>query len=178
MSEPFFFQTPSELVAHLREHQAHDEMNHEHTSHRIRDFIDSLDSEQLEVFEILVKACGDDSTRFHLRGRIMEAQRRFGVCPCGKDHSKVPEDMQPDPVPEKATEPHPDMPSREELMKLYTLESNPDYGMKDWEQRYETVPQPFRCSNCGMGYVSLEDRMLRPPGIDGCGGCRLKSAHG
>ena len=66
----------------------------------------------------------------------------------------------------------------EELMKLYTLESNPDYGMKDWEQRYETVPQPFRCSNCGMGYVSLEDRMLRPPGIDGCGGCRLKSAHG
>ena len=36
----------------------------------------------------------------------------------------------------------------------------------------------FFCLGCGLEYVSLEDRMLRAPGADGCHGCHHKSAHG
>jgi len=36
----------------------------------------------------------------------------------------------------------------------------------------------FKCASCGMPYPSLEDRMLKPPGIDGCHGCQQKSATG
>lgn len=34
------------------------------------------------------------------------------------------------------------------------------------------------CKGCGMEYVSLEDRMLKAPGIEGCTGCSHKGAWG
>lgn len=34
------------------------------------------------------------------------------------------------------------------------------------------------CRGCGLLYISLEDRMLKPPGIDGCSGCQQRSAQG
>lgn len=48
---------------------------------------------------------------------------------------------------------------------------------------YNVVPNPegptkFKCGNCGVGIVSLEDRMLREPGIGGCSGCMVKSRQG
>lgn len=34
------------------------------------------------------------------------------------------------------------------------------------------------CTECGQGYVSLDDRMLRPPGARGCSGCQQKAKWG
>lgn len=37
---------------------------------------------------------------------------------------------------------------------------------------------PVKCMGCGLDYVSLADRMIKPPGIAGCHGCQSKSAWG
>ena len=39
-------------------------------------------------------------------------------------------------------------------------------------------PTPFKCGNCGVDIISLEDRMRREPGIGGCSGCMAKSRNG
>lgn len=36
----------------------------------------------------------------------------------------------------------------------------------------------FICKGCGRRYVSIEDRMLREPGVKGCGGCQDKAKWG
>lgn len=48
---------------------------------------------------------------------------------------------------------------------------------------YNVVPNPtgptaFKCGNCGIDIVSLEDRMRREPGKGGCSGCMAKERHG
>jgi len=40
------------------------------------------------------------------------------------------------------------------------------------------VAEQVRCSNCGQQYVSLEDRMLRKAGKEGCNGCIEKEKWG
>lgn len=62
------------------------------------------------------------------------------------------------------------------LMAEYGVEANPDHGLPPYAEEYS--PQPLRCVRCGKGYPSLEDRMLRKPDLDGCGGCQEKSAWG
>lgn len=37
---------------------------------------------------------------------------------------------------------------------------------------------PVKCTGCGSDYPNLADRMLRPPGVDGCGGCQQKAMWG
>lgn len=34
------------------------------------------------------------------------------------------------------------------------------------------------CAGCGMRYVTLTDRMLKAPGIDGCHGCQARAGQG
>ena len=36
----------------------------------------------------------------------------------------------------------------------------------------------YACINCGTHYVSIEDRALRPKGVEGCGGCIHKTKFG
>lgn len=36
----------------------------------------------------------------------------------------------------------------------------------------------FRCTECGKQYVSIEDRALRPEGVEGCTGCQQKAKWG
>ncbi len=45
----------------------------------------------------------------------------------------------------------------------------------------QLIPQSFpkvACGRCGKEYVTLQDRILRKPGIDGCDGCQQKEAWG
>jgi len=46
--------------------------------------------------------------------------------------------------------------------------------------RYGLIPEGdyFACANCGQFYISLEDRMLREPGVKGCKGCQEKAKFG
>lgn len=57
------------------------------------------------------------------------------------------------------------------------------YGVEDaWEQPAdgEEVVKfvGWQCNNCGMMYPSLQDRMLKEPGLAGCTGCVQKTKWG
>lgn len=62
------------------------------------------------------------------------------------------------------------------------------YGVEDaWEEQPGSTDKPFggdlkfvgwQCNNCGKIYPSLQDRMMQPPGIEGCDGCIHKSKWG
>lgn len=69
---------------------------------------------------------------------------------------KVNEDMLPEPIQ-----------NLNEQMDLFGVEPITDNPLGE-----------VRCKNCGMHYVSLADRMLREPGIEGCGGCIQKEKWG
>ncbi len=48
---------------------------------------------------------------------------------------------------------------------------------------YNVVPDPstegyFKCGGCGVFIMSLEDRMLREPGVKGCTGCQEQAKFG
>jgi hypothetical protein len=60
--------------------------------------------------------------------------------------------------------------ARHEQYTRYAVEPNPNSGVPG--------ELPFRCARCHFPIHSLEDRMLRSPGVEGCPGCLDKSAHG
>lgn len=68
------------------------------------------------------------------------------------------------------------LPREEALAKWGVREYN--QGDIDAGLTMQPGEKPVICINCSMLYQSLEDRMLRPPLIDGCTGCQHKSAHG
>ena len=105
---------------------------------------------------------------------------KFGVCPaCGTDHSKVPDEMQTD-VHANDDEPNDDEPNEDEKEELKeTPELLEEYNL----QRLASIDEgpsgsQLVCKGCGMTYGSLADRMLREPGVEGCGGCKHKAKWG
>lgn len=46
------------------------------------------------------------------------------------------------------------------------------------EYNMEIADGKLRCKGCGIESVSLDDRMRRAPGSDGCHGCKNKAAWG
>lgn len=71
-------------------------------------------------------------------------------------------------------------PLEEERQKLENERAVTDEGIAQALKDYnlQIVDGEVFCLGCGMKYVSVEDRMLRAPGTDGCHGCHHKSAHG
>lgn len=72
-------------------------------------------------------------------------------------------------APETPAEPEPPATSDADAMMAY--------GLIHAEQT-EDFPYPFKCENCGTGYVSVQDRALRRPGPEGCSGCIQKAKWG
>jgi hypothetical protein len=89
-------------------------------------------------------------------------EERFGMCACGDNHDADLAEVLDKPEHEKMDE------FNEELvadqMKIYGLEADAFGGLT--------------CTNCGKSYPSLKDRMLRPPGLDGCPGCVERAKWG
>lgn len=57
------------------------------------------------------------------------------------------------------------------------------YGVEDAWSESEDRPgqlhfEGWQCNNCGKKYPSLQDRMMKPPGIEGCDGCIHKEKWG
>jgi hypothetical protein len=207
MSEGFFaFQPPAEVVQRMREQAAHAQMHRMEDEHAIRDLFSSLEKEELETFLMVLRRSSNKQINAYYQGRIEALlETLHDCCPCGTDHNAPPtvEDVQTTLDPEEAFPhgPHatfemdPEevaemneetaasgMTDDEEilLMEQYTLEPDPMFGAPWDELKMDRSipPSKFRCTVCGMGYSSLEDRMRRPAGIDGCTGCQRKSAQG
>lgn len=205
MTDGFFGMIdPQALAEKMRQGREHQMMHQQIDAHAIQKFINEQDEEGLKTLSLIILQCQSKRNISYLIGRIdARAEYKFKKCPCGTEHEDLDDVLKEDPAAEAdrrhyAGEDEPAMAtdkfvetlvemnkdeSLEELgrlreMKKYGIEPHPDFGMEEWEEKYEVRPAPFRCSNCGQNYQSLEDRMLRPPGIDGCSGCKIKSAHG
>lgn len=54
-----------------------------------------------------------------------------------------------------------------------------DALMNEYDLQVSTEnPGRLQCKGCGIEYISLEDRMLRPAGPGGCNGCQQKARWG
>jgi hypothetical protein len=125
-------------------------------------------------------------------------QDRFNLCPnCGGNHDEVPDDMlhggddtsedevsSGEPVGEEnlPRQPHPDSvaPPVEVVHELHPddLAKMEEYNLEDVRDEDTLKLLYFRCKGCGLNYQSIEDRMLKEPGVKGCDGCQQKAKWG
>jgi hypothetical protein len=155
---PFGSQEEAEEAARLSVAAVHE------ARQRIFRFMEELTPGDLGTFiEILMSITNEGASALHtLIGSATTIQKlKHNRCACGEDHDG---EVIAKETAKLEAEKKVDVENDEPAMKEYGLERTPD-GM-------------LRCKNCKMGYVSLDDRMLRRPGIDGCSGCQIKSAHG
>lgn len=187
-----FFNSPEELAAHMQEQHARSHLHMQDHIHKRTEFFQKLSKEDLDLVDTLILQCaGDAPFAAYLRGQIgMIAQDKDYVCLCGHDHDAeaaamvAPEsaseksfaesvDTDPDDGVESDSQADAIPPDEfDDLMAEYDLEVVTNYS--DGEPH----PTGLRCKTCHQMYSSLADRMIRPPGMDGCGGCQVKSAHG
>lgn len=160
-------------------------MRGEATGHETRAFFDSLNIEQLrKLAGILRQIHVDPDASIYYQGLAAGfIDLKHGIClVCNTDHSRVPteftEQHKTDDVnsqqkdgqvhaydccEREAGKPH----SYECLyMVQYNLEPDDDGSVR------------AMCKGCNKWYASLEDRMLRAPGVTGCEGCIEKQKWG
>jgi len=141
------------------------------------------------MLDILVSLCaGDQTYACYIRGLVVGKKELLGVCSCGVNHEEEAEaaltptksamverqfDFDPNYIEGVDTE----YPAMVELDSEANLEK---YSLETVSAYQDGDPHPtgLRCKECNQMYPSVEDRMMRPPGVEGCGGCQIKSAHG
>lgn len=199
--EFIFANNPEELAQKIQDtHRLmRDRMRDEH--HQVLEFCDSLDGDQLNVLStILHRTSHNPETALRLAG-IADAlahQKSNGkFCLCGQNHQAEIDEMLKQEGANPGLTPIPGVVSGEEANRLLSaiMGVRPDPADYAEEATYNNVcaeynvtpNQPWEevqgngrvtCKGCGLEYIHLEDRVLKPPGIDGCHGCQEKSAHG
>lgn len=191
---PDGIQLPEEIEQALRAQLDRAEMSADATRHDVLRFFDELDPEQLKTFRMLIHHCAsDESGRYasHLEGLISGVlQYKHGLCMgCGKKHDDPSELIKNEGLPNTVEKDDPQLVADgTKQLELFAQEKAVAdlQAMEKWgvrppvEGEVEASPEekPVICIGCGALYQSLEDRMRRSPGIDGCYGCQHKSAHG
>lgn len=97
---------------------------------------------------------------------------RFNVCAsCGVNHE---EEL----LKENAS--HPDVADDEPLPTQLSLWEDEQAALSMDKFNVEPIPDSdaVKCRNCGQVYVSLADRMVKPPGVENCPGCIHKAKWG
>lgn len=166
------------LPLEVQHHIAHQHMQMEQHAHDASTFLESLTEEQLRGFRGILAAIrvgGEDASTYFigLAGGIMSV--KFGVClACSKKHDEELAHMagpvaEPPVAPPAEAPPEPLMPDMTEDERAILME---EYGIEEGEDG------KLHCKNCMIHVASLQDRMLRKPGVDGCSGCQQKSAWG
>lgn len=156
-----FIELPPELQAALDHHRMHSEQS----AHDSRDFLESLDEEQLRILRGMIRVIDLNESAGSYYAGIVSAilSQKFHVClGCGKKHDEELKDMAGEGKTDDATSWADFVRSldNETLTELKTYGVQPVTG--EWPQ--------VRCENCGRLYPSLEDRKLNKP--DECGGCQ------
>jgi len=64
----------------------------------------------------------------------------------------------------------------EEQSDFEFTQTRVNYNMELYRLKIDESTGKLVCKDCGLEYVSLEDRMVKSP--DDCHGCYIKSAHG
>lgn len=192
---------PPELQAQLEAQQAHEQMHRQDEVHRRNAFLDKLNEDDIDLLDTIVFLCRENKQfSAYMRGQIaMFRMHKFGTCTCGVNHAEEAKEMlnnppsedrdsltkeviekdDPDDDPEGIYEPEIVEDGNAALRAASSefdqaaerADNMKKYGLEEWDGKY-------RCTNCHLSYESVEDRMLRSPGIDGCHGCQHKAATG
>lgn len=155
--------------------RAHDDILHRHR--RYDTLIESMSAEQIIIFaELIDNFCHDGASLFYYKGVVAKVMTaKHGICPCGRDHADdlLREVTVPIPAAPVNTEPEiettPVVPVEPIAFSYAGIDQLIKYNMK-------YVGDGLFCKNCGIKYVSMADRMLKPP--DDCHGCEVKSKWG
>ena len=139
--------------------------------------LDSLNAEQLGTVRKMIQVVVDDKDAgYQLTGLVTGAL----VFKHGRSWSndKTPWSAGPEIMDNEKGE-HP-ITSEEAETAIQALHKDERQSLMD---QYNVVPNPeadgyFMCGGCGLFIHSLEDRMLREPGIKGCEGCQQKAKFG
>lgn len=172
-------QPPPEVLAQMEAQKQHLHMHAQDNTHAIKQLLDDLSVDQLRALDLLVANCGNPMGASYFRGRIEAVlEVKHDVCPCGESHN-------PDDLLERKVEDH-NLPE-DPISGAAERAANDMVEAIDYDKlmdEYNVTPVQDElegrvyCKGCGQHYISLEDRMLRKPGIDGCSGCQQKSAWG
>lgn len=168
---------PPELQAYLTEISDRQDMASAEWVHRVSNFIEGLNVEQISVLKIMfhgltVCTCGTGKHAAYYEG-LLDAMgaAKFDICMgCGENHlesiQKLNEASEPNPhVDENAGKSGEEI-DEADLMKLYEVKKVHDAG------------DVVQCVNCGYVYPSLKDRMMKDPGMENCPGCVEKTKWG
>lgn len=187
---PFFFQPPTpEQIAEMEEHQRHHEMMAEDYRHGVQALFTDLGRDHLTsmrgMLHSLAAADNDARLASYYEGLACAALYfKHGVCMgCGVNHDeqaaealmpKTDEDGTPKPAEGSET------PALEGLAELTPedFKNMQEYNLDDVRDEGTLRLLGFICKGCGARYVSIADRMLRPPGVEGCGGCIERAKWG
>ena len=187
-----FFTDPEQMLAYIRAQEIRAEMTRQDVTNRIAAMFDELDPEHLQTVQLMLATLvGPDGHKgiWYLLGFISSTMRARGIdslenapTPAGAD-SGQPEESSVDP----ASEVDPNWLDR--LGDSVGIQEEQDSDAPDYIQQiykeYNVIPltdiptdKCVKCLGCSTLYSSLDDRMLRSPGIDGCSGCQRRSGHG
>lgn len=186
---------PPEMEAQIREHMDRAHMGADVARHATVRIFEELSAEDLQIMRHIFHTCTEDDSGTYaaqLEGFITGVLAyKHNICPgCGKNHDDIsdllePEAGAPEEQPSDGTAQlaldldfGPMSPAEEAAV---TADKMIEYNLRfPKEGEVETSPgeRPVICVGCNMLFQSLEDRMLRPAGIDGCFGCQRKSATG
>ena len=87
-----------------------------------------------------------------------------------------PDAFDPKPLDKTFVDPKEELVGQKGMLMPEHLAKMNEYNLDDLRDEDSGIILGFICTNCGMRYQSIEDRMLREP--DECTGCQQKSAWG
>lgn len=195
---------PKELAENLRKQADMAEMSAEVFRHEVQDLFGELEQPHLTTLRHLLHHFATlpskDSRNLasYLEGiSAARLSERFGICAgCGRDHdaqltetsASTDEAITPNEVPmthsEAMRDDIGDATARQDREKPSGELSERDlldmkqYGLDDLRDEDTHALLGFICLNCEARYISIADRMKRPPGPAGCSGCQQKAKWG
>ena len=180
--------TPEEFQEKVNELYQRQQMATEDFQHQIAGLFDGFSEEQLTTYKHMLhhivmstNSHGDTLAAYYEGIATGLLHVKFGVClGCDQNHEKL---MQESGLRADSNISYPDVGNNlqvgenGELSKLQQ-EQMFLYDLDDLREEESGILVGFICKNCKKQYVSIEDRMLREPGVEGCGGCQQKAKWG
>jgi hypothetical protein len=189
----FLIPAPAGMVEAIRDRRDRMQMREQDMALAIENFFDDMTTDQLVTIREIINRSGNGADTFYT-GWVTSILHTRGVCTgCGRDHM---EDMLGDdhmPIQPPAVQvsdgptqmeipfPSEDPPPSSPYTETDRIHDMLKYSMREPEEgEVASGPneRPVICIPCGSLYQSLEDRMLRPPGVEGCEGCLNKQKWG
>lgn len=131
-------------------------------SHEMRDYIENLDAEGAEKMITMIQTVQNspEAGWYYIGVLAQLLDTKFGKCKtCGSNHDAALAEMAGDGGSTESDErPLPDL-------------------LREYNMVLDTAGH-LACAGCGTPSVSMEDRMLRPPGVKGCSTCQEKAKWG